>query len=147
MLFTQSKNSSAKIATFFQDNSVHLYQSSGRKSFNWMQLKRQTFQVTITGFSFYANHFFFQIIDTATKQFSETGLLKELVSRYLRDLKKLNVDNYPKVLLVDDLSFGFVIWLVSCGISIVAFLIEIFMMVSEIYKNHKTSRVCVINKQ
>ena len=35
-------------------------------------------------------------------------------------------DNSPKVLTLNDLGFGFVLWLGACGISIVGFMLEIF---------------------
>lgn len=42
----------------------------------------------------------------------------------------------PKVLTLEDLSFGFVLWLIACGISVVGFLAEImFAFVTKFVKN------------
>jgi hypothetical protein len=35
-----------------------------------------------------------------------------------------DLDNEPRVLTLDDLSFGFVLWAVSCGVAIVGFFFE-----------------------
>jgi hypothetical protein len=35
--------------------------------------------------------------------------------------------NEPNVLTIDDLDFGFQIWLGTCGISVIAFIVEIFI--------------------
>jgi len=37
------------------------------------------------------------------------------------------IDSGPKVLTIDDLSFGFVLWLCACGISAAGFVLEIFV--------------------
>ena len=45
---------------------------------------------------------------------------------FLRKYEEIN-ENSPKVLTLDDLFFGFSLWLSACGISIVGFLLEILI--------------------
>jgi hypothetical protein len=52
------------------------------------------------------------------------GILQYL--KKLEDIQKIEVDAAgPKMLLIDDLSFGFILWLGACGISTVVFILEI----------------------
>lgn len=70
-----------------------------------------------------------------------TGLMKYLVENYYTkklEFKKLQKE--PKVLSVDDLAFGFNIWLVVCCFSFSIFIIEILAQNLR-YKKNKNAKI------
>ena len=127
-VLTQSQNSSAKLALIIQEKALNYYEIRSKKILSWLRLS-DNFQSSASGFGFYGSNFFFPIVDNAAQQLFEAGVMNNLVMRILRTKFKIEKVKNAKVLLVNDLSFGFVIWLVSCGISIVIFGCEMIQMI------------------
>lgn len=88
----------------------------------------------LNGFFMIRNHFmshmFFELVDrTITAgipqhlyEYHKWVMLKRQIQGSARRL----IDG-PQVLTVPDLSFGFVLWLIACGISAIAFMFEMIM--------------------
>ena len=94
----------------------------------WLRFS-DNFRTSTSGFGFYGSNFFFPIVDKAVQQLTDTGIVNNLVKTVLKTKIKMEKVKNAKVLLVNDLSFGFVIWLVWCGISVVIFACEMIQTV------------------
>jgi hypothetical protein len=86
-----------------------------------------TLLIAQQGFFFYQNNFMFHLVDNVVEALISAGIiqkLKEYHFWFTEGKEKPDEDEGPQVLRVCDLSFGFVIWLIACGISTFAFVIE-----------------------
>lgn len=92
----------------------------------------------------YHTRMFIQIIDNLIP----TGVMKYLIEEhYTRKWKFAKVEKGPKVLAVDDLAFGFNIWLGSCLVSTLGFIIEIFIKFMTKPTKIKYAKVNTMNVQ
>lgn len=74
------------------------------------------------------NSFIYEILNEVLEKTLPSGIPQHLIKfHYSIIFQKYEpvVDNSPKVLTLDDLGFGFVLWLGACAISIVGFILEI----------------------
>lgn len=74
------------------------------------------------------NHFLNDLIVEVMPFLSAAGILQHSVDYHTWILYKkvyFEPPQEPQVLAIDDLSFGFVLWLGSCGISFAAFIFEL----------------------
>lgn len=72
------------------------------------------------------NAFYFEMIEKTVDSLIDTGILSYLIEKDIgTKLKFDQAENEPKVLNMDDLSFGFNIWLGCCVLSAAGFLIEL----------------------
>ena len=73
------------------------------------------------------NSFIYDILNQVLEKIIPAGIPQYLVKYHESNMYKEYVpivDNSPRVLTVDDLEYGFVLWLGACGISVVGFLLE-----------------------
>ncbi|KAL7013033.1 hypothetical protein ACKWTF_015163 [Chironomus riparius] len=73
------------------------------------------------------NSFLWPIFDDVINKLIPSGILQyllELYAYFMYEKYDWSPKKYPKVLTFDDLSFGFVLWLTACGMSVLGFLIE-----------------------
>lgn len=103
-----------------------LYESIGKMSGAELQEEFLTIQI---GLALPNNHFMYELLEESIRLLMPSGVL-----RHDRDFYKSSVCyktineifiKRPKILSINDLEFGFVIWLVACGFSITAFVIEV----------------------
>jgi len=122
---TQSQNSSAKLALCI-DEFYHNYQEYLlESSLEWNQLKDIILYTTYDAFLFIDNSFYFQMFKKIINDLIPTGIINHLIeNHYIKKIIFLKIKKDPQVLSVDDLLFGFKIWLGSCLISFIAFIIE-----------------------
>lgn len=74
------------------------------------------------GFATLQNAFYFDMIDKVVKNLLSTGIMKHLIEENAGSIINLQDDKKdPKVLNLNDLLFGFNIWLGSCFLSAIAF--------------------------
>lgn len=72
------------------------------------------------------DHFMYWLVEETLSNLATGGIAQYLYDFYRRSNSiKLEESNEPKVLNVDDLSYGFVMWFISCGIASSAFLFEL----------------------
>lgn len=118
----QIKNSSAKIAFFLSTEMNWEITKYCQKSGVNFQKKYQMFPV---GFSLHPNSDIYEVFDETFQLLMSSG-----IARY-HHMKLQNPFNFkeskkePKVLSCDDLSFGFIVWMVAVGISLAGFIFEI----------------------
>ncbi|CAG9806656.1 unnamed protein product [Chironomus riparius] len=119
---TQSQNSSAKMCLIIED----LLQSELDAEVNpmWNKIELENIYVAHQAFIFHQHSFSFRILFKTVNSLIDTGVIKHLTEDYLRQKKFLKIIESRKVLDLNDLSFGFIIWLGFCGISIAAFFFE-----------------------
>lgn len=90
-------------------------------------LKQKLFSYPI-GFGTFKNHFMNALIEDTLQLMIPAGIPQYLFEHH-RWLKfgKVHVNRKvgPNVLSVDDLSFGFVVWVCCCGISAIIFCVEL----------------------
>lgn len=74
------------------------------------------------------NHYLNSLIIELLQYLSAGGILQQSVNYHSWMLFKkvfFEPPQEPQVLTVDDLSFGFILWLASCGISFIPFIFEL----------------------
>ena len=122
---TQSTNSSAKMALCI-DEFYHNHQEYYlERSIDWNQLKDAVIYTTYDAFLFIDNSFYFQMLKKIINDLIPTGVMNHLIeNHYTKKINFLKTEKDPQVLSVDDLLFGFNIWLGSCLISLIVFIVE-----------------------
>ncbi|XP_070508928.1 uncharacterized protein [Chironomus tepperi] len=117
---------SSKLAFFFED-----IQYSSLNSFcqgSAIKLKKFRNDVVLSSFLTYRNSFIYDILKEILEKIIPAGIPQYLVEYHMEQVYKKYEpieNNEPKVLTVDDLTFGFVVWLGSCGIAVLGFIYEI----------------------
>lgn len=95
-------------------------------------LIKERFALAMMGIHFPRNHKLFEIFDRKLQQMLAAGLINYHVAEELLWMKPKSYEKYrnkfenddPKILSIKDLKAGFVIWLCSIVISMVAFIFE-----------------------
>ncbi|CAG9801201.1 unnamed protein product [Chironomus riparius] len=122
----QSQNSSAKIALvvdeFFTMFSSVKFQNMTQ---NWNQLKDTVVYSFHDSFVFIGNTFYVRMLDKIIDRFIPTGIMNHLIENYyIKKLKFETIQMKPEILSLDDLAFGFNIWLCACLVSVFGFIVE-----------------------
>lgn len=89
-------------------------------------LKEERLALVMKGWMFPKNHEFYEIFDHKLQQLFTSGLINFYVSEFLQkvDPKRYYKPEEPKVLTMEHLEAGFVIWLISVAFAIVVFIVE-----------------------
>jgi hypothetical protein len=116
----QLSNTSAKLAFYIQDDFYTYLRYKTNKSGIVLQQKLYTFPL---GVSLSRNNFLLSLTAEVTRKLNSFGINKFLWIEIFKEIPQLK---FPEVLSVDDLSFGFIIWWISCGISFIVYLCELF---------------------
>jgi hypothetical protein len=80
------------------------------------------------GFATYRNHFMFDLTEHLMQRFIPMGIAQHIFdfNHWLIFRQYIEIESKePQVLVMNDLGFGFVIWLIACGISTVGYFAEI----------------------
>lgn len=86
--------------------------------------------VSHAGFYFFPNNFFLQIIDKATQQLTSTGIVNYLANLFLQRKQIPDLTKKWKVLTLNKLRFGFIIWLWSCAGALGVFVVEVLLWIA-----------------
>ena len=89
-------------------------------------MKKETILVRRFGTSCYKNNFMFYLTEEVTQILVQAGIpqyLREYVADFYFPLRQEVIE--PQVFAIEDLEFGFEIWLVACAVSIVVFIVEL----------------------
>ena len=122
---TQSQNGSIRASLVMPDVYQHYEDSQLKEGERWLELNDQYLCVNQIGFTHFANVFFSNALQKAVSAFTDTGVLQYLFECNYHIKRQFQPpENSPNVL---NLSFGFYIWLGTCCISIISFLVEFFM--------------------
>ncbi|KAL7015538.1 hypothetical protein ACKWTF_016505 [Chironomus riparius] len=118
------------------------FYESYKKSKSWYRLTDLAVETTQSGFLMAKNNFFFQVIDTVLQKFLQAGIIDFLITERIQPGMQLAVVKEPLMLTINDLNFGFIIWLGFCGASILGFFVEIlFFILKKKFKKPKLIKV------
>ncbi|CAG9798468.1 unnamed protein product [Chironomus riparius] len=140
---TQSQNVTAKLALCVDEFNLNFIESEIKRNNDWNQLDDSVLYTHQEVFMFWSHSYYFRMYKMLIDSLIPTGIMKYLVDTYYT--KKLQFEKFdegPKVLSVDDLLFGFKIWLGCCLISVLSFVAEILYQIIlkprkiEFYKVH-----------
>ncbi|KAL7012311.1 hypothetical protein ACKWTF_014760 [Chironomus riparius] len=122
---SQSQNSSARIAIVMQSMILDHYEWRTGTTKNWLQIKDSVVQVSQLGFSFFVNNYFYRGMNEAVQQLIATGIMTKVVGNLIGVKRKFVKTSEPRILAIENLDFGFVIWMWFCGICVIVFLVEV----------------------
>lgn len=125
----QHSNASAKLAFLVNENRLlTLRKDIFGHNMPWLILN-QKLMVIPSGMKLPMNHFMNEYIIEAVRGLTSGGIISHLFDFHNELIygKEVPVIKVPKVLSIEDLSFGFVIWFIACGVSVTVFLAEIMM--------------------
>ncbi|CAG9810963.1 unnamed protein product [Chironomus riparius] len=123
LFLTQSKNASAKIALIAQELGLTMI-SVGGHNIKWHKLPNYSIYVSQSGFGFAPNNFFYRIIDETVERLVSGGIMNRMVDMCLPLMRSQLMPKTAFVLKVENLEFGFVIWMGCCGLCVACFLSE-----------------------
>jgi hypothetical protein len=103
------------------------YFMSENAQFKGIQLKEGLFSSTC-GINMKRNSFLFHSVNEALQELISGGIPQHIYKFYMEKFypKKIPEAKEPQKLTIDDLSYGFTIWLASFPITVLAFLFEFF---------------------
>jgi hypothetical protein len=115
---TQIDNSSAKLAFYLGEREMKVH-----KIFNncWGIRFDQNLKKWSLGFLFLKNDIYHELVDHILQRILTAGIIQHSIEYhgYFLFPEEKEIDSKdPKVLALSDLSFGFNIWLIACGVSI-----------------------------
>lgn len=119
-------NQSLKAAIYVTEETLNILTT--QKEYSWPKLKEEIYSQPV-GIGFKLNNFFYFVTDEIIQKLLPTGILEQSYKFHFEYLYKDKdpIVFMPQVLTFDDLSQGFFIWLSACGISVIAFIIEIIL--------------------
>ena len=112
-----------------EEQSLNLIQNLYGKSLKWHQLKNVNFFVSQIGFFFLPNNVFLHIIDKETQRLTSAGIMNHLLNLVYKDKRSFTFRKEWKVLTIENLQFGFVIWLCSCAVAVSFFILEVMFWI------------------
>ena len=124
----RSNSTSTKIAFIASTMALGMYGKKFTKKGFWQRIP-DSLQVSQTGFGFRLNNYFFAIINKIIQQLSQAGVMEYKIGQCFRSSALSNSIRGWNVLAMDQLSFGFNIWLGCCVISIFMFLCEVIIWI------------------
>jgi hypothetical protein len=82
-----------------------------------------TFQ---NGYAFNRNNFMFQLADEVVRDLIPTGIIDQSYAyhKWFQTMQEDPETRESALLTMDDISFGFVIWLIACSVSLTVFISE-----------------------
>lgn len=96
-----------------------------RKKLDWTKLEDFTLHVELKSFVMLQSAFYFTMFERLTNRFIDTGIMNHLANKILKEKIKIDdLEDSKKILSLDDLSFGFNIWIGFCCICIISFIFE-----------------------
>ena len=96
-----------------------------KRNHDWNQLEDVVLYTTYETFMFHNFAFYFRMFKNIIDNLIPTGIMSHLIeTHYTRKWKFEKFEDGPKVLSLDDLVFGFNIWLGCCLTTFVVFIVE-----------------------
>ncbi|KAG5668375.1 hypothetical protein PVAND_016316 [Polypedilum vanderplanki] len=131
-------NSSSKIAMLASSTLLQIIEFS--QLTKWHKLDEILIS-SLVGLGFKSNNFFFYTIQKSMQRLIDAGIPQHWLKFHYENFCKFvkEFEDETKILSLSDLSHGFVIWLISCGLAFTVFICEI--LVWKITENIKVSIV------
>lgn len=101
---------------------------------NVPQLLKQQYRELMIGFGVFKNNFIYNLFEKTMIPLVESGIPQHFLNRIMKfHLKPPDEEpETPKVFTLNDLQFGFIIWIITCLIAISAFFLEILWFYARI---------------
>ncbi|KAL7023577.1 hypothetical protein ACKWTF_012686 [Chironomus riparius] len=133
-----SKNDTVKRAIHVSDH-IHSYLMFKSKAHDdWNELEDFTFFVGLGSLIMFQSSFYFRMIEQTTNRLVDTGVMKYLLGLVIKEHVMIEKPNsLPNVLNLQNLSFGFNIWIGFFCISILIFILEILSLKFQIKRRQK----------
>ncbi|CAG9810965.1 unnamed protein product [Chironomus riparius] len=129
----QSHNATAKIGLIIDEPSWKNFKKIGSEKFgfkiDWQTIPNYYLAVGQSGFLFNANNFFFHIFDETVQKLIPSGIMAQLLQNCFPFEVKSKSKKDAIVLSIEDLDFGFIIWLGCCAVCAACFVGEIFIWI------------------
>ncbi|KAL7025526.1 hypothetical protein ACKWTF_013514 [Chironomus riparius] len=90
----------------------------------WNKIELENIFISHQAFIFHQHSFYFRMMFKTVNSLIDTGIMKHLTDNYLRQKKFIVLEEIPMSLKLNDLSYGFNIWLGFCGMSLIIFFVE-----------------------
>ncbi|KAL7015704.1 hypothetical protein ACKWTF_016613 [Chironomus riparius] len=138
---TQCQNASAKMFISLTSEHLHMYNEATQQICPWhtIQYPRENY----AAFGRYpANHFFFKMLNNILDTIIPTGIVDYIVHQNFEI--RYYVDNKigdPVSMTLNDLGFGFIVWMCSLFPTILVFLVELLDWIWKCQKNTNFKRV------
>jgi hypothetical protein len=126
IFLTQSQNAEAKIALCFDEFTQNYIELEMHRNHDWNKIEDNVLYTNHEVFAFWNHIFYFRMFKILIDNLIATGVMKHLVEKYYT--KKWKFEKFVesrKVFSVQDLAFGFHIWLWCCLMSFLGFLAEL----------------------
>lgn len=117
-------NSSKKIAFFVPHTAASEYDFECKAFGHRLD---QILYSTHIGFAVHKNNFIFKLLQNVTQQLIPAGIPQYLAKFFEWSIFKSHTEiivKSPSVLTLSDLKFGFILWMYSCGVTILVFAYE-----------------------
>lgn len=124
---SQSQNASAKIALIIIEENLKGFDLVFKKPSKWYKIPNFSILVSQIGFGLSTNNYFFNNIDKLTQHLTSAGILRRFIDQCFPMKRQFTIEKKWKVLIMEDLNFGFVIWFVSCAACIATLVAEVFV--------------------
>ncbi|KAG5668378.1 hypothetical protein PVAND_016318 [Polypedilum vanderplanki] len=94
----------------------------------WPTLKQEVKTLQV-GFVFFRNNYFMYLVENVLQRLIDAGILQHSYTYHEEILYKFIFPDEPgpKILSLYDLSHGFIVWLVTCGVAVIVFFGEILV--------------------
>lgn len=133
-------NSSSKVGIFLTDKDHRALRVIQKNVPNL--IKQQILDKSI-GIGTRRSNFFFKLMESVMVPAVEAGipqyLLKYILEVHMQPLE--DDPSEPKVFAFNDLSFGFVVWIITCGVALLAFVIELLWFYGKILTRNLTAMI------
>jgi hypothetical protein len=124
---SQSQNSTANIALCVDDFFQNYLETRTKERIQWIEIKEDSvLYTTYEVFQFWDYSFSFDMLSNIVNNLIPTGIMKHLIElHYTKKWKFDEEASEPKVFSIDDLLFGFKIWIGCCLTSLASFVLEL----------------------
>jgi len=121
----ESRNDTLKLAFHMTDHIQSIIMNEYRIYDDWNRLEDFMLLVRFGAFSMPQSAFYFKMIEQTTNRLIDTGVMKHLIEDVIKEKPGIKCpEDPPKVLTIQDLAFGFNIWIGFCVISLFGFILE-----------------------
>lgn len=143
LFLTQSNNESDKISIVMTESTLKFFEIGNGKILSWQTLPNYILLVSHSGFTFKSNNFFLEVTENLIQKFLPAGIMKHFYDQCFPYIQVGQIIKNWKVLTLNQLNFGFVIWLGCCGICFLFFTAELlFYLFCRIIKKTR-SKKCI----
>jgi hypothetical protein len=133
--FTEKmQNPRNKFAHYVPDFALLILENMYKKKF---KMNQKHIFMALCGLASQPNHFTFDLMDEVIQYLFQAGITDQLTDYHkyvMRETIQQEEPRRPQVFRLEDLSFGFVVWLVACGFCIAVFFSETYFLIKQKFR-------------